>query len=359
MESFLEQIKEWLNLLAPNTYLQAIIVLSLSYILAKVADWLLTRILTGIAASTKNEFDDRFVELFHKPVVASIVMVGIGRAIYLIDLGESFTWFAIALLWTMSIAYWMTFALRFTKISLASMSRHVNRFNMIQLNTLPLFNNLAMLIIIGLATYFIFISWGINVSAWIASAGIIGLALSFAAKDTLANLFAGVFILADSPYSLGHFVILETGERGEVTHIGIRSTRILTRDDVEITIPNAIMGNSKIINETGGRNAKMRIRIKISVAYGSNVDQVRNILLETAIAHEEIVDLPEPRVRFRTFGDSGLHFELLCWITQPVLRGRVIDSLNEAVYNAFMKSGVEIPYPKRDIYITQQDGKSE
>jgi len=359
MENFLELIKEWLNILAPNTYLQAVIVLILAYFLAKFADWLLTRILTGIAKSTKNEFDDRFVELFHKPVVASIVMIGVGRAVYLIDLGDSFTWFTIALLWTASIVYWMTFALRFTRISLTSMSRRVDQFTMVQLNTLPLFNNLAMLIIIGLATYFVFISWGINVSAWIASAGIIGLALSFAAKDTLANLFAGVFILADSPYSLGHFVILESGERGEVTHIGIRSTRILTRDDVEITIPNAIMGNSKIVNETGGNDSKMRIRIKISVAYGSNVDQVRNILMDTAVAHTEVVSNPEPRVRFRLFGDSGLHFELLCWITQPILRGRVIDSLNEAVYNAFMEQNIEIPYPKRDIVITHSTEKSQ
>ncbi len=359
MESFFEQIKQWLDILSPNNYLQAFIILLLSYLFAKTADWLLTRILKGIVDSTKNELDDRFVELFHKPVVASIMMLGIGWAIFLINFGDSFTWFAIAVLWTLSIAYWMTFALKFTKISLAGMSRRADRFTMIQLNTLPLFNNLAMLVIIGLAIYFVFISWGINVSAWIASAGIIGLALSFAAKDTLANLFAGVFILADSPYSLGHFIILESGERGEVTHIGIRSTRILTRDDVEITIPNAIMGNSKIINETGGRNSKMRIRIKISVAYGSDVDKVRSILMNTATAHEDIVDLPEPRVRFRTFGDSGLHFELLCWITQPVLRGRVSDSLNEAVYNAFMASGIEIPYPKRDIFVTQQDGKAE
>jgi len=351
MNSFLEQIKEWLDLLAPNTYLQAIIVLIIAYLLAKIADFVLTRILKGIASSTKNEFDDRFVELFHTPVIASIVMMGVGRAVYLIDLGQSFTWFTIAMLWTFAILYWMSFALKFTRISLIGMSRQSDRFTMIQLHTLPLFNNLAILIIIGAATYFVFISWGINVSAWIASAGIIGLALSFAAKDTLANLFAGVFILADSPYSLGDFIILETGERGEVTHIGIRSTRILTRDDIEITIPNAIMGNSKIINETGGTDSKMRIRIKISVAYGSDIDQVRNLLMNTALENDVIVKTPEPRVRFRTFGDSGLLFELLCWIEQPVIRGRTIDNVNEAVYKAFIENGIEIPFPKRDIYV--------
>jgi len=359
MDNILNLIKEWLNLLAPNTYLQAGVVLIFSYLLAKIADWILTHVLKGIANSTKNEFDDRFIELFHTPVIASIVLLGIGRAIYLIDIGSEFTWFTIAMLWSLAIVYWMAFALRFTRLSLTGMSRRHDKFNMVQLHTLPLFNNLAILIIIGLATYFVFISWGINVSAWIASAGIIGLALSFAAKDTLANLFAGVFILADSPYSLGHFIILETGERGEVTHIGIRSTRILTRDDIEITIPNAIMGNSKIINETGGRNAKMRIRIKVSVAYGSDIDQIRQLLLKTAEELETIPKIPEPKVRFRTFGESGLQFELLCWINQPVLRGRTIDALSEAVYKNFIAAGIEFPFPKRDIYVKQLPEQSE
>ena len=76
--------------------------------------------------------------------------------------------------------------------------------------------------------------------------------MGFAAKDTLANLFAGVFILADAPYKIGDFIVLDGGERGRVTKIGIRTTRILTRDDVEITIPNATIANSKIINESGG-----------------------------------------------------------------------------------------------------------
>ncbi len=359
MEQLLEQVKEWFSILSPHTYLLALIVLIIAYFLAKLADWILTKILKGIASSTKNEFDDRFVELFHKPVVASIMLLGIGRAIYLINIGENFTWFIISALWTVSIAYWMTFTLRFTRMSLTTMSRRIDQFQMVQLHTLPLFNNLAMLIIIGLAAYFIFISWGINVSAWIASAGIIGLALSFAAKDTLANLFAGVFILADSPYSLGHFIILESGERGEVTHIGIRSTRILTRDDIEITIPNAIMGNSKIINETGGRNTKMRIRIKVSVAYGSDIEQVKDLLMETASSNEDITKIPEARVRFRNFGESGLSFELLAWINQPVLRGRIIDSLNADVYNAFLKHNIEIPYPKRDLYLKEMPEKAE
>jgi small-conductance mechanosensitive channel len=124
-------------------------------------------------------------------------------------------------------------------------------------------------------------------TAWLASAGIVGIAVGFAAKDTLANLFSGVFIMADAPYKIGDYVVLDTGERGEITHIGIRSTRMRTRDDVEVTVPNSIMGNTKIINESGGPYEKYRIRVKVGVAYGSDIDQVEQLLMEIAAANEK------------------------------------------------------------------------
>jgi small-conductance mechanosensitive channel len=190
-------------------------------------------------------------------------------------------------------------------------------------------------------------------TAWLASAGIAGIAIGFAAKDTLANLFSGVFILADGPYKIGDYVVLESGERGKITQIGIRSTRLLTRDDVEVTIPNAIMGNTRVVNESGGPHEKYRIRVQVAVAYGSDIDQVREVLMGIAASSEAICRDPEPRVRFRTFGASGLDFELLCWVENPELRGRVLDALNSAVYKRFMAEGIEIPYSKHDIYIKE------
>ena len=93
---------------------------------------------------------------------------------------------------------------------------------------------MAKTVVVGGAIYLIFQFWGINVTAWLASAGIIGIAIGFAAKDTLANFFAGIFILADTPYNLGDYINLDTGERGKVVHVGLRTTRLLTRDDVEV-----------------------------------------------------------------------------------------------------------------------------
>ena len=136
-----------------------------------------------------------------------------------------------------------------------------------------------------------------------------------------------------------------------MTQIGIRSSRIPTRDDVEITVPNSIMGNVKITNETGGPSERYRIRLKVGVAYGSDIDQVQSVLLDVAQSNPGVCKIPAPRVRFRAFGDSSLDHELLCWVEKPVLRGRVSHALNAEVYKQFLKEGIEIPFPQRDVHI--------
>jgi len=145
--------------------------------------------------------------------------------------------------------------------------------------------------------------------------------------------------------------VLDSGERGEVVNIGLRSTRLLTRDDVEITIPNSVMGGAKIMNESGGRHTKRRLRVKVGVAYGSDIDLVRATLLAVAAEQPLVCKDPDPRVRFRSFGDSALDFELLCWIEQPVLQGRAMDRLLCGVYKAFGAAGIEIAFPQLDVHL--------
>ena len=149
----------------------------------------------------------------------------------------------------------------------------------------------------------------------------------------------------------GDFIILDSGERGVVTDIGLRSTRILTRDDVEITVPNGIIGNGKIINEAGGPPAQHRIRVAVGVAYGSDIDQVIEVLEKVGADNDSVLAAPAPRVRFRQFGDSSLDFELLGWIARPIDRGRVRHELNCAVYKALNENSIEIPYPQRDLHV--------
>ena len=370
MDSFLVILAQWVggvgiaelsldSILAPVMkiwgglpgFLQALVLVVLSIVCAKFADWILSSYVSRLVGKTETTIDDELVELMHRPVFLLVLFLGLGMAAEQAGLPESGLWITKAILKTLGIIVLVLFLIRASRLILDALSRNQDRFHLVQSRTLPLFYNISLLVIIGAAVYFLFISWEIDPTAWLASAGIIGLALSFAAKDSLANLFAGAFILADAPYKIGDFVVLDTGERGRVTHIGLRSTRMLTRDDVEITIPNAVMGNSKITNESGGPYEKERIMVKVGVAYGTDVDRVEELLIAIAVSHPEIMKEPEPRVRFRAFGESGLDFELLGWIQEPVLRGRLRHLLCKEIYKAFAEEGIEIPYPKRDVYL--------
>jgi small-conductance mechanosensitive channel len=124
-----------------------------------------------------------------------------------------------------------------------------------------LFDLVMTVLILAIGAYALLQVWNIDPTSWLASAGIIGIAFGFAARDTRANLFAGFFIIADAPYSLGEYIVLAIGERGFVVNVGIRSTRLRTRDDVAIIIPNSEMANAKIINESAGIRNRYRLRI--------------------------------------------------------------------------------------------------
>jgi MscS family membrane protein len=336
--------------MGPNIYLQAVAIAAVFILVGKLADWLISRVLAKVVSQSTNQLDDSFVALLHRPVFATFVLIGIAMATRRLGLPESPEYVTLGILRTIAIFIWYGFLRGLVQLLVIALRRGAMREHR-HTSMLPLLDTAIKVILLMLAIYFVFLSWNINVTAWIASAGIIGLALSFAAKDTLSNLFAGVSIVADAPYKSGDFIILESGERGMVTHIGLRSTRILTRDDVEITVPNGIIGNSKIINEAGGPSTKHRIRVSVGVAYGSDIDLVIATLSGVAAAHPEICDEPEPRVRFRKFGESGLDFELLCWIAQPIDRGRMTHELNCAVYKAFAQEKISIPFPQRDLHV--------
>ncbi len=353
MESLVTMLAPLFDYLQQHQLLRAVALVMLALLLAVVVDRIVMRMLRAVAARSRSELDNQLLEFVARPLFQSIVMLGLSAAMTALEPVARLESLVLSLMSSYAVLLWSQFLLRSARLLLRKMASHSDRFATVSSQTLPLFENIALLLIVGLAIYLIFTAWHIDMTAWLASAGIVGIAVGFAAKDTLANLFSGVFILADAPYKIGDYVVLDSGERGEITHIGIRSTRLLTRDDVEVTIPNSIMGNTKIINESGGPHTKYRIRIKVGVAYGSDVDAVRAVLMAVAEAEEAICAEPEPRVRLRNFGNSSLDFELLGWIEEPSLRGRVIDSMLTTIYKQFMTQGIEIPYPKQDLYVKE------
>jgi MscS family membrane protein len=344
------RIQELAALVGPNRYLQSAIIAVLFIIIGKVADWIISRIIGRFARKSSNDFDNQMVDLVHKPIFISFVLLGLSLATSRLGLPDVPEFLTVGILKTIAIFVWYNTLMRLMALIVQAFSKRRDR-QVVQTGMLSLLHNVMKIVLVALTIYFLFLAWDIDVTAWLASAGIVGLALSFAAKDTLSNLFAGVSIIMDAPYKAGDFIILDSGERGLVTDIGLRSTRILTRDDVEITVPNGIIGNGKIINEAGGPPAQHRIRVGVGVAYGSDLDQVIEVLERVAADHPDVLASPEPRVRFRVFGESSLDFELLGWISKPVDRGRVTHELNCAVYKALNKNNIEIPFPQRDLHV--------
>ncbi len=321
--------------------------------LALVVRLLVFPLLVRLSRRSDTRLDDVIVERLRSPAIVTIVLAGIAWSLLWLDPGSPVHFVAIGVLKTLGVVIWATVLASIGAMLLESASRRAGGQGAIQTKTLPLFVMIWKVLVYGIALYFLLSAWHINVTTWLASAGVAGIAVGFAAKDTLANLFAGVFILADAPFKIGDYIVIDDTVRGQVTEIGLRSSRMVTRDDVEVTVPNAIIGNAKIINETGGPYDKMRVRIPVSVAYGSDVDRVRGLLLACVEDVPHVVANPEPRVRFRLLGNSGLEFQLSCWVEKPVYRGRVVDRITDQVYKALGEAGVEIPYPKQDVFIKE------
>lgn len=331
---------------------RALVIVIAALLAAGLVRFVFTRVLARLAAKTATKLDDEIVAITGKPVFATVLLLGLWAASAVLALPDPGPFIMASLVKSVVIIMWAMAASKVIALLLEHLSDDEG-VRLIQVRTKPIFELGAKVLVWGGAIYFVLLTWKIDATGWIASAGVVGVAVGFAAKDTVANLISGLFIMADSPYQLGDFVVLGSGERGMVTEIGIRTTRILTRDDFEVIVPNAVIAGAKIVNEAGGPHEMRRVRSTIDVAYGSDVDQVRAVLTRAAQDSGYLQEEPAIRVRFREFVASGLRFQVMGWVKQPVLRGRAEDALNTAIYKGLNAAGIEIPYSKHDVYIRQ------
>ncbi|WP_416839419.1 mechanosensitive ion channel family protein [Haloferax sp. DFSO52] len=214
----------------------------------------------------------------------------------------------------------------------------------------PVFSNIWTLVVsIGTIGALLYL-WGIEITPLFAGAGIAGIAVGFAAKDTVANFFGGIALYFDDTYKIGDYVVLDSGEAGTVVKVGIRSTTLLTRDELLVTVPNSVLNAAKIINESAP-DRRRRMKVPIGVAYGTDIDKFETILVELALDEPLVLDTPRPRARFRQFGADALEYELVCWVNSPLKRGKATHNINREIYNRLNEADIGIPYPQRDVHV--------
>jgi len=340
-----------------NPIILSVLIILGAVIAAKITDMIFTRIFKRIVNKTQTNFDDRILQLLHRPIFYSILFIGFSVAVKTAELPKYIDYALVGIFKTSTILIWLFVVMKVLILSMEWASQKTSN-PLLQQKTLPLFNNLGKIAIGLFGIYFIFLSWDININGILASAGVLGVILGLAAKDTVANFFAGIFLMADSPYKEGDYILLDTGERGYVKSMGLRSTRFMTRDDIEITIPNSVIAASKIVNESGGPAEIERIRITLLVAYGSDIDAVKDLLISVAMTNDNVQNSPEPRVRFREFAESGIELQLLFWIYKPEIRGRTVDAVNTEIYKQFSQNNISIPYPTMKVILPREGNHS-
>ncbi len=327
----------------------ALLIILAYFLIAVIIDLFLNKVIKRLVSKTKTKFDDYFVSSIRLPVFISIFLTGIIISFDVIKLPKTDISLYKSIINTLLVLFWGIAAFRIIKNFVDKGINKIFEFAGLQRDIIPLLVVIIRIVVILASIMTILAVWKIDITPFLASAGIVSIIIALAAKDTFANLFGGISLFLDKPFKIGDYIELDDKDRGEVVFIGARSTRIKTRDDILITIPNSIIANSKIVNESAPvRN--FRVRVPVSISYDSDIDRVEQILIDLAKQNENVLPDPVPRVRFRAFGDSSLNLELLCWAHEPAIRGLTIHELNKAIYKKFKDEGIQIPFNQLDVH---------
>ncbi len=212
--------------------------------------------------------------------------------------------------------------------------------------TMSGYTGIAIAVIVGLAVA------GLEFGKLALIAGALSVGIGFGLQNIVNNFISGLILLFERPIKTGDWIVTGTTE-GYVKRIRIRATQIQTFDRADVIVPNSELISAQVTNwmlyDPGGR-----VRVPIGVAYGSDTEKVRQVLLAVAAEHPLVVNdasAPEPTALFLAFGDSSLNFELRCHIRNIDQRLQVISDLNFAIDAAFRRDGIEIPFPQRDLHI--------
>lgn len=329
-------------------------VLVISFVLAVVVEVAVLRTLQGVVKKTESEFDDILLHELRIPLLVTVSLSGIwvisqspAAAEGAVDVATLERFFGKPSL-TIIILVW---ARALNRIVNRVVSEGIDSGNY---DFAPVFSNVWTLLVTAVSAFVVLRLWGIRVTPLLGAAGIAGIAIGFAAKDAVANFFGGMALYFDDTYTIGDFVELESGDSGTVVRIGIRSTTIRTRDDTLITVPNSMLNATKIANHSAPKRRK-RSSIPVAVAYGTDVEQLEEILVDVAEDESLVVDSPGPLVRFTSFGASAIEYELLVWVHSPNSEPRARHRLNRAIYKRLQDEGIDIPFPQRTINVENPD----
>lgn len=203
------------------------------------------------------------------------------------------------------------------------------------------------MVVVGAIIAFQFI--GINLSGLAVIFGLLSVGIGFGLQNITSNFVSGLILLFERPIRVGDRVTVGDTE-GDVLAIDMRSTTILSLNNIAIIVPNSEFIEGRVTNWSYG-DKKVRLDVDVGVSYGSDLDKVLRCLKEVALEHEKVLEKPEPVVYLMEFGDSSWNMQLRCWIADPKEHYAIRSDLNCAIVRKFRENAVEIPFPQRDLHV--------
>ncbi len=241
------------------------------------------------------------------------------------------------------LLFWLL--VRLTRPTLRALLR---RADIAETLTKLLVDNVYRFVILGLGLVMAASQLGINVGAALAGIGVAGIAVGFAAQDSIANSIAGFLIFWDKPFQVGDYVTTQ-GRYGKVRNITMRTTRIRTMENTYFVIPNRKMIEEALINHS--MYGETRVNVPVGIAYKENIPQAREVLLKAAGSIEGVLDDPAPAVVVTELGNSSVNLEVRVWIAEASDERRVFFATLEACKLALDEAGIEIPFPHLQLFV--------
>ncbi|MBI4399339.1 mechanosensitive ion channel family protein [Candidatus Micrarchaeota archaeon] len=340
--------------------LNAVLIIIAAVIVARVVMFIFKSYMEKLTSKTKTTLDDRIVKSVEDPLYFTIIGSGIYIALlglpeirgYVLLLDRGFM--------GLLILIGMVFSWRLVHEILDWYSQEAAPKTKIGVSEiLPTLKRLLSLVVVIIGLVMLLDNFGVQVTPLIASLGIAGLAVALAFQDTLANFFAGIYITADRPVKLSDYVKLDSGDEGYVDKIGWRSTHIRTLANNLVIIPNTKLAQSIITNYCSP-SKEMGLVIPVSVAYGSDLRKVEEVVVEVSKdvlknTRGAVIGF-EPFVRYGKFADSGIELSAILRVEEYVDKYLVTHEFIKSLHERFEEEGIEIPFPKRSVYIEKMPG---
>lgn len=339
------------NPIVQAKYLMALCIFVGFWIISEAILFITRKYVEALFAKTETDVDDRLIAKTKRPIAWWLRIVGLRLGISYLAYEGTLEVILERLLDTLHIILFMYILIALFNAFIEFFGHKWAKKSKTSLDDqlLPLVHRIMSIIMAVIGVIWIIKTWGVEITPFLASLGIAGLAISFAFQDALKNIIGGVALILDKNFNLNDSVRLSSGETGRVREIGLRSTKIQSWDGELIIIPNGVLSNATIWN-VDLPHKKLRVVVNAGVAYGSDIDKVKKIIMKEIKTVKDIVDDPAPYIEFTGMGDFALNIAVKVWIPNSSVKIEVKDELTTKIYNAFKKNRIEIPFPTRTIY---------